>query len=171
MQRMSAVFRLVITALFAALVTVGTMVIQIPTPATQGYINFGDTLIFISGVLLGPLGGLFAGGVGSWLADLLSGYAHYAPWTLVIKGLEGLLVGLLAHRAYAAHQRFWTPVMAMLVAGAWMTLGYFIAENIMYGWVGAVGSLVGNSVQATGSLVMAALLLPQVAKAWRRFQK
>ncbi len=168
MQRMSPIFRLVITALFAALVTVGTMAIQIPTPATQGYVNFGDTLIFIAGILLGPINGMLAGGIGSWLADLLSGYAHYAPWTLVIKGLEGLIVGWLAHRAYSSNKQLWPAVLAMLLAGAWMVCGYFIAENIMYGWIGAVGSLIANGIQAIGASIMAALLLPQIARAWWR---
>lgn len=169
-RKSSPVFRLVITSLFAALVTVGTIVIQIPTPATNGFINFGDTLIFISGVVLGPFNGLLAGGVGSWLADMLSGYAHYAPWTLVIKGLEGLIIGLLAHRVYSKTLKLWPAMLAMLVAGAWMIFGYFIAALVMYGWVGAVESLVGNSVQALGSLAAASVLLPQIQKAWNRFQ-
>lgn len=170
MRRSSPVFRLVLTSLFAALVTVGTMLIQIPTPATNGFVNFGDTLIFVSGVVLGPFSGFLAGGVGSWLADMLSGYAHYAPWTLVIKGLEGLIVGLLAHRIYAKSLRLWPAVLAMLGAGAWMVFGYFIAAQVMYGWAGAVESLVGNTVQALGSLIAASVLLPQIQKVWNRFQ-
>lgn len=171
MQRSSPVFRLVLTALFAALVTVGTVIIQIPTPTTQGYINFGDTLIFTSGIVLGPVSGLVAGGLGSWLADTLSGYAQYAPWTLVIKGLEGLIVGLLAHGIYFRQRKLWLAVPGMLLAGAWMVLGYFIAENIMYGWAAAVANLISNGVQAIGSLLIASILLPQVQKALRRFQQ
>ena len=37
----------------------------------------------------------FAGGVGSMLADLLSGYAYYAPGTLVIKALVALVAALV----------------------------------------------------------------------------
>lgn len=169
-RKSSPVFRLVITALFAALVTVGTLVIRIPAFVTQGYINFGDTLIFITGIVLGPVPGLLAGGIGSSLADLLSGYALYAPWTLVIKGLEGLIVGLLVYKVYAKQRNLWLAIPAMLVAGAWMVFGYFVADSVMYGWATAIGDLIGNVVQAVGSLLIASLLMPQVAKALRRFQ-
>lgn len=55
----------------------------------KGYVNIGDTVVLLSGVLFGPLTGLAAGGLGSALADLLLGYGFWAPWTLLIKGLEG----------------------------------------------------------------------------------
>ena len=83
-------------ALLIALTTVATMVVQIPTPPTQGYINVGDSMIYVSALLFGPLAGLLAGGIGSALADWLTGYGQFAPYTLVIKGLEGLVVGLIA---------------------------------------------------------------------------
>ena len=41
------------------------------------------------------IGGI-AGGVGSALADALGGYFIWAPWTLIIKGIEGILVGTIA---------------------------------------------------------------------------
>ncbi|MEM3930060.1 MAG: ECF transporter S component, partial [Candidatus Korarchaeum sp.] len=75
-----------IVGVMAALTTLATMVVQIPTPATKGYINLGDTMVMLSGSLFGSLIGSISGGVGSALADLLSGYAHWAPFTLVIKG-------------------------------------------------------------------------------------
>ena len=40
--------RLVLTAMFAALVAVATMVINVPTIATRGFINVGDTMIFVT---------------------------------------------------------------------------------------------------------------------------
>ncbi|MGN1083913.1 MAG: ECF transporter S component, partial [Lachnospiraceae bacterium] len=79
----SKLHKMVLTALFTALVCVATIIIQIPSPM-QGYVNLGDCIILLSAWLLGPLYGFFAGGVGSALADLLTGYSHYAPGTLVI---------------------------------------------------------------------------------------
>ena len=52
-------------AVFSALVFVATIVIAIPSVSTSGYVNFGDTVIFIASAFLGPLGGFIAGGVGS----------------------------------------------------------------------------------------------------------
>src|SRR3989442_5761412 len=87
---------LTLLALLIALTKVATMLVQVPTPATQGYINLGDSMVYVSALLFGPLAGLLAGGIGSALADWLTGYQQFAPYTLVIKGLEGLVVGLIA---------------------------------------------------------------------------
>ena len=87
---------LCIQGLLTALVTVCTMVFQIPVSATQGYIHLGDSMILLTSVFFGWKYGMAAGGIGSALADLLSGYAHWAPFTLIIKGGMGLLIGLIA---------------------------------------------------------------------------
>jgi uncharacterized membrane protein len=113
-------------------------------------------MIFVAGVFLGPVVGLLAGGIGSALADLLLGYAHWAPWTLVIKGIEGLVVGLLAHRPFQKYRRLGFPVLAaLLVAAAWMVFGYYIAGGIMRGFPAALASVPGNIVQGLGSIVLA----------------
>lgn len=62
-----------INAVFTALVTAATLLIRIPVPATQGYINLGDAVVIAAGLLLGPRTGLIAGGIGSALADWLAG--------------------------------------------------------------------------------------------------
>ena len=85
-MRASRWSRLVYTALFTALTTVATLVIQVPSPMS-GYVNLGDAMVLLSAWILGPVYGTAAAGIGSMLADLLSGYAYYAPGTLVIKCL------------------------------------------------------------------------------------
>ena len=89
---------LVWAALFTALTTVATMVIQVPSP-TGGYLNAGDAIVLLSAFLLGPIWGAVAAGVGSALADILAGYAIYAPATLIIKALMALTAGALLRRA------------------------------------------------------------------------
>ena len=53
--------KLVLAALFAALCTVMTLVIQIPSPM-QGYVNLGDCAVLLSAWVLGPV----YGGVWLW---------------------------------------------------------------------------------------------------------
>ncbi len=89
---------MVMAAVLAALACVATMVVQIPSPM-NGYVNLGDCFVLLSGWLLGPWWGGAAGGIGSMLADLLLGYGHYAPGTLIIKGLMAL-VGALIFKAF-----------------------------------------------------------------------
>ena len=67
--------QLCIKGLLTALVTMATMVISIPVPATNGYIHLGDSVISIASIFFGWEYGLIAGGLGSMMADILSGYA------------------------------------------------------------------------------------------------
>ena len=86
--------RLVSAALLSALCYAATRIIQIPAPM-GGYVNLGDCIVLLSGWMLGPWWGFLAAGAGSMLADLLSGYAYYAPATFLIKGAMALLAALL----------------------------------------------------------------------------
>ena len=85
---------MVTAAVLAALSCVATMVVQIPSPM-NGFVNLGDCFVLLSGWLLGPWWGAAAGGIGSMLADLLLGYGHYAPGTLIIKGAMALVAALV----------------------------------------------------------------------------
>lgn len=153
-------YTMVLTALFIALVALSTMVIKVPTVATQGYINVGDAMVFIAAMLGGPRNGLIAGGVGSALADILSGYAAWAPWTLVIKAIEGLIVGLLASKSYQGQNKLaFVEIAAMIVAALWMVFGYYVAGGIMKGFSVSVVEIPANMIQAVGSLLIAIPLL------------
>ncbi len=157
--------QLTLTALFIALVTVATMVIRVPTFATQGYINVGDTMVFVAAALMGPRTGLLAGGLGSALADLLSGYAQWAPWTLVIKGLEGLIVALVAHAAYRRKGVLSAAVIpTMVVAALWMVFGYWVAGGVMKGFAASATEIPGNLIQGIGSVILATPLLAILQK-------
>lgn len=123
MKKEFLLIQVTLSAAMAALVTVATFVIQIPNPPTGGYLNFGDITIFISALSFGPIVGGFAGAVGSSLADTLSPYAQYAPFTFFIKGIEGTLAGLITNRKNISRD-----VLAAFVAGVEMITGYFLAE-------------------------------------------
>ena len=94
----STTIQLSITAIFTSLVFVATTIFSIYVPQTRGFFNIGETMVYTTALLFGPLVGAFAGGVGSMLADLFLGYPHYAPATLVIKACEGAVVGVLTRK-------------------------------------------------------------------------
>jgi len=73
------------------------MVFTISVPATSGYFNIGETIIYITAILFGPYVGAIAGGVGAAISDMLLAPV-FAPGTLVIKALEGAIVGFLSKR-------------------------------------------------------------------------
>ena len=112
--------KLVLAALFAALCTVMTMVIQVPSPM-QGYVNLGDCAVLLSAWVLGPWYGGAAAGLGSMLADLLS-YPHYAPGTLVIKFLDAMAAALVVK---ALGKGYVSYIVGGVVGEAIMVAGYF----------------------------------------------
>ena len=122
--------KIVFAALMAALTTVATMIIRIPTP-TQGYIHLGDGMVLLCGVLLGPGMGALAAGIGSMLSDLFAGYMSYVPGTFVIKALTALVGGWLYCRLTSGSTKRPTPVrvaLAGIPAEAVMVIGYFLYE-------------------------------------------
>ncbi|MEJ5293382.1 MAG: ECF transporter S component [Candidatus Methanosuratincola sp.] len=96
-----------VTAFYTSLVAVATVAFTIYVPATRGYFNVGESAVFLAALLGGARIGAFAGGVGSMLADLVLGYYLFAPATLVIKGLEGFLLGVLVSRRPELQKRWW----------------------------------------------------------------
>ncbi len=117
-------------AILTALTTIMTLVIQIPYPGTGGYFNFGDIMVMLGGLLLGPVGGFFVGGVGSAIADIIS-FPLFAPITLIVKGFEGMAVGYLGSRARKHVRLNVRDVIAVLVGAIIMLIGYFIGEVLL----------------------------------------
>lgn len=132
-------------ALLAAIVCVATLVVQWPSPV-NGYVNLGDAFVLLSGWLLGPLYGTAAAGIGSMLTDLISGYPHYAPGTLVIKALVALAAALV-YKALGK-KNYALPISAVL-GEIIMVLGYFGYAALLLGkGITAALSIPGNLIQA-----------------------
>jgi len=132
-----------IRASFTALVFIATAIIPpVPIAATGGYFNFGETVIYITAFLFGGMTAGFAGGVGSALADLYLGFGSFAPITFVVKGIEGLLVGLIGKR-----RDLRTRILALLVGAVVLMSGYFIAETVLFGLPAALEELPFNFAQ------------------------
>ncbi len=142
--------------LFIAIVAVSTMVFQIPVSATQGYIHLGDSMILLIAIFFGKKPGAIAGGVGSALADILSGYAHWALFTFIIKGLMGYLVGWIGQ--YAGKQQGFFNVrtsLATVLGILWMVFGYFVAGGILQSsFIVSLASIPENIVQGVSGAIV-----------------
>lgn len=159
--------KLVFTSMFTALTCIATLVIQIPSPM-NGYLNLGDAVVLLGAWFLGPAYGAFAGGVGSMLADVLSGYAYYAPGTLIIKGLVALVAALVFQ---ALRNKTGGKMLPEVVSGILgeciMVAGYFgYAFLLLQKGLAAAASVPGNLVQGGVGIAAATvvyLALRQVA--------
>jgi len=160
MESNKKVFKMVLTAVMMALVFVGTKIIQIPTP-TGGYIHIGDGFVFLSGIVLGPFYGAIAGGVGSMLTDLLSGYTQYAVITLILKGLASFIVAVVVRGEFKNNSinRF-SKLVGCILGAFLIVVGYFAFEAYALG-LGVEAALLGvytNLIQvATGVFIATAL--------------
>ena len=150
--------KIVLTALMAALICVATMIIKIPSPL-GGYINLGDCLVLVSGWVLSPVYGFLAAGIGSALADLLSGYALYAPATFIIKGCMALVAfgifKLLKNKTRKLPARLIGGILAEIV----MVGGYFVFEGFLYGFGASLVNIPPNCIQGVAGIVIGLLLV------------
>lgn len=139
-----------VLGVFTALTCVVTMLIAFPVPATQGFINIGDAIVMITGLLFGPIIGAIAGGVGSALADVFLGYTLYAPATLVIKGAEGFIVGLISNPRKHHEKLNYRDILGVLLGGLVMVIGYFLYEVLIFGVPMATYELILNGLMQFG---------------------
>lgn len=125
--------KIALAGIMAALVAVATLLFVVPIPATSGYFNLGETLIYIAALLLGPLVGATAG-AGATIADILVA-AQFAPGTFTIKAIEGFLVGFLNKKLNKKTQSITlSATVAIVIGGFEMVLGYFLYEQLVLGY-------------------------------------
>jgi len=151
-----------LVAILIALTTVFTLLIRVPTPA-RGYVNLSDVAIVFTGLTFGPWVGLVVGGLGTALADVIGGFAPFAPLSLLAHGLEGLLIGLLGYgrRSVAA------MILAWLAGAVAMVACYFVGEGLFYtGWPLALAEVPLNAFQALIGAVGGISLTLAVRKAY-----
>lgn len=150
MNSRSNIYELVIHGLFIAIVCVMTMVVQIPVPMTNGYIHLGDSCILLIAIFFGKRYGIIAGGIGSALADILTGYAHWALFTLIIKALMGYVAAQISNYRYS-NSNFISAntLLASIITSLTMIFGYFIGGVILKGTIEAsLASVPANMTQA-----------------------
>lgn len=162
--------KIILTGLMMAMIVVATILIIIPVPFGNGYIHLGDAIIFLSVLILGWKYGAIAAGFGSALADILVGYAIWAPWTLFVKGAMAAVMGLFI--IWAMNKKGWSILgvsiyyfVGMILAGCIMAAGYYVAEGVIYGnFIVAALGIPWNIVQFGTGSVLAVLLAAALYK-------
>lgn len=150
--------KIVIAAMLVALTCIATMIIKIPSPL-KGYLNLGDCVVLLSGWLMSPLYGFLAAGLGSGLADLISGYGVYVPATFAIKGAMAIAAcfgfRFLQNKITNISARIASGIIAELI----MIFGYYVFEGFLYGFEASLVNIPANAVQGVAGLIIGTILI------------
>lgn len=155
-------YKLVLAALFAAMSFVSILVVHIPMPGF-GYINPGDAFGLTAGILLGPVYGGLAAGIGSALSDVILGYTVYVPATFVIKFISAVAAYYIS-KWVLSNYRLISVSISTIIGEAIMVAGYFFYEWIIYDKGVAVASILYNTIQGLGSAVIAIIIIMALYK-------
>lgn len=160
MERKKTTLYVVMLAMMMALCCVLTVFVQIPMG--NGYVNFGDAVIFLAASLLGPVAGAIVGGIGSALADIFSGYVVYAAFTLVVKAAEGFVCGWAYKRLFHTQKWVVRRILSMVLGSLCVIAGYFFTDFILYGIAAGCLSLLSSLIQVSVSMAIAFVVLPRL---------
>lgn len=137
-----------ITGIFSALVFVITAYLHIPT--YNGYVHCGDGFIILAACILPMPYAVTVGVLGAMLADVLTGYAIWAPGSMVIKGLIALIFSCKAKKIITARN-----LLMLLPAALISAAGYYFYEVLITGsFAVALTGIPASLVQAVASSIV-----------------
>lgn len=155
MNRKENTLNIITASLFAALIMVFTAYVKVNTGINNGYLHFGDSMIYLASCFLPIQYAAGAAALGGALADILAGAAVWAPATAAIKAFNAL-VFVLIRQMHENPIKVLTvsSVIAAIVSGIVTVFGYLLAETLMYGFAPACLSVPFSIIQAVGSTVI-----------------
>ena len=115
-----------ITGIFTAIVFVFTAYLHIPSHT--GYTHVGDGFIYLAACMLPLPYAMFVGAGGALLADCLTGYAIWAPGSIIIKTLAVLFFSRKSDRIVTLRN-----LLALIPAWAVCIGGYYLYEALITG--------------------------------------
>ena len=159
--------KIVLTAMFAALIAVMTAFIKIPTP-TGGYIHLGDSMIYISACFLPFPFSMISAALGGGLADLLV-YPETLIYTVIIKALNTTMFTNKNEKILSK-----SNIIRTLFSGLITIIGYSISKfirDLLIGTTVAAALTDGlykmpeNSIQAAASTIIFIIIATAFDKA------
>jgi uncharacterized repeat protein (TIGR04002 family) len=137
-----------ITGVFTALVFVVTAYLHIPT--NNGYIHVGDGLIYLAACILPLPYAMIVGAGGAFLADCLTGFAIWAPGSVVIKAVTVLLFTNKKNKITAL--RNW---LALIPSAIICVGGYYLYESLLYSnFIAPLASIPASLTQSAASSIL-----------------
>lgn len=137
-----------LAGVFTAVVFVFTAYLHIPSHT--GYTHVGDGFIYLAACLLPLPYAMFVGAVGALLADCLTGFAIWAPGSVVIKAVAVVFFCRKGSKIIT-----WRNFLALLPASALCIGGYYVYEALITGnWVAPAAGIPGYITQSVLSGIL-----------------
>ena len=158
-SRNDSIQKVVIGGLLAAVVFVATC-LSFPN-GVGGYTHLGDAMIVLAVMFVGGKRGALSAGLGAMLADLILGYAMWAPISLVSKALMALIIGsILKSKLFGMSGRVrW--FVAVLAGVIFETICYSAAGFCLEGGIGGAIAEAGGMVIQGGLAIVVGLILSE----------
>ena len=137
-----------IAGIFTAIVFVFTAYLHIPSHT--GYTHVGDGFIYLAACMLPLPYARFVGAGGALLADCLTGYAIWAPGSIIIKSVAVLFFSRKSARIISIRN-----LLALIPAWAVCIGGYYLYEALITGnFVAPLSGIPGYITQSVLSSIL-----------------
>ena len=137
-----------IAGIFTAIVFVFTAYLHIPSHT--GYTHVGDGFIYLAACMLPLPYAMFVGAGGALLADCLTGYAIWAPGSIIIKTVAVLFFSRKSARIISIRN-----LLALIPACAVCIGGYYLYEALITGnFVAPLSGIPGYITQSVLSSIL-----------------
>lgn len=160
-MKQNKIFKICMTGLMAAIIAVFTAFVKFNTGINEGYLHFGDSMIYLAGCIIGPYG-IISAAIGGALADIIAGAAIWAGPTAIIKALNCVPFVVATHMYTKKKGEFKIInlyTVLMTVVSALITIfGYLLAESLLYSFPSALTSVPFSVIQAVGSAIIFVLV-------------
>lgn len=149
-----------VTALMMAFVVASGYIPKLPTPI--GNIYWCDGPIIIAALLLDPVGAFLAGGVSMLLYDFMVGSAYMAVPSLIIHGMQAIVVSSLAHYVFGKWDNLLTALVSALAGAVVVIGGYFLQRTFFLADAGlsvALAKMPANFIQEGIGIALALVVV------------
>ena len=150
MMKKDHVRNMCLAAVFTAVVFVFTAYLHIPSHT--GYTHVGDGFIYLAACLLPLPYAMFVGSAWALLADCLTGFAIWAPGSVMIKAAAVLFFSSKSQKIVTLRN-----ALALIPASVLCIGGYYLYESLITG--NFVAPLAGIPGYITQSVLSSALFL------------
>lgn len=164
--------KIAVIGLMAALAYVSFTFLQIkiPTPGGTTSFHLGNTFVVLAALLIGGVPGGIAGAIGMGIGDLLDPvYVTYAPKTIILKLIIGVVTGLVAHKIFKIKnldgKKLYFAVVISAIAGLVFNVvgeplfGYFYNSVILGAPEKAALTLAGwNAITTTTNAILSVII-------------